>query len=225
MASRTTAGRRQHAFENIPQAGVRSDRRGNRDTPPPSAIAPSRRRSDGAAPRAPEAGAMLGAPRIVLARAEARRYFELGYQAQMARRIDEAIDLYGKSIEAQPTAEAHTFLGVGPERPAAPGRGHRPLPDGDRAGPRLRQSVQRHRGLPHRAGATRRRHPLAGAGHASAALRTAPLSPPQPGPRAHPPERLHAAIGELKAVLDIEPGHAGAREQIRELHRRLAMLN
>jgi len=41
---------------------------------------------------------------------EARRYFELAYRAQMEQRIDEAIDLYRKSIEVQPTAEAHTFL-------------------------------------------------------------------------------------------------------------------
>ena len=45
------------------------------------------------------------------ASAEARRYFELAYRAQMDQRIDEAISLYEKSIEAQPTAEAHTFLG------------------------------------------------------------------------------------------------------------------
>jgi len=38
-------------------------------------------------------------------------------------------------------------------------------------------------------------------------------------------QRLPAAIRELKAVLEIEPGHAGARGQIRELHRRLALLN
>lgn len=44
------------------------------------------------------------------ASADARRYFELGYQAQVERRIDDAIGLYEKSIKAQPTAEAHTFL-------------------------------------------------------------------------------------------------------------------
>jgi tetratricopeptide (TPR) repeat protein len=43
--------------------------------------------------------------------AEAQRCFEQGYRAQMARRLDEAVDWYKRSIAAWPTAEAHTFLG------------------------------------------------------------------------------------------------------------------
>jgi tetratricopeptide (TPR) repeat protein len=42
---------------------------------------------------------------------EARRYFELGYRAHMDQRLDEAVELYTRSIAAQPTAEAHTFRG------------------------------------------------------------------------------------------------------------------
>jgi tetratricopeptide (TPR) repeat protein len=42
---------------------------------------------------------------------EARRYFEEGYRAQMARQLGHAIDMYRRSIEVHPTAEAHTFLG------------------------------------------------------------------------------------------------------------------
>jgi tetratricopeptide (TPR) repeat protein len=43
---------------------------------------------------------------------EALRYFQAAYEAQIARReFDEAADLYKQSIEAYPTAEAHTFLG------------------------------------------------------------------------------------------------------------------
>ncbi len=42
---------------------------------------------------------------------DAQRYFELGYRAQMERRLDEAIAYYRKSIAVAPTAEAHTFLG------------------------------------------------------------------------------------------------------------------
>lgn len=42
---------------------------------------------------------------------EAQRYFQLGYKSQMDGNLDEAIDLYRKSIDLYPTAEAHTFLG------------------------------------------------------------------------------------------------------------------
>lgn len=42
---------------------------------------------------------------------EAREHFERGYEEQMAGRIDAAIESYRRSIEIQPTAEAHTFLG------------------------------------------------------------------------------------------------------------------
>jgi len=41
----------------------------------------------------------------------ARRYFEQAYEHQMRGELAEAEQLYKKSIEAQPTAEAHTFLG------------------------------------------------------------------------------------------------------------------
>jgi len=42
---------------------------------------------------------------------EAYRFFREGYDKQIAGAIDEAIDLYQKSLEIMPTAEAHTFLG------------------------------------------------------------------------------------------------------------------
>jgi tetratricopeptide (TPR) repeat protein len=41
----------------------------------------------------------------------ARQYFEQGYGAQLEGRLEEAIQLYKKSLESWPTAEAHTFLG------------------------------------------------------------------------------------------------------------------
>ena len=37
--------------------------------------------------------------------------FERAYEAQMSGAFDEAADLYRRSLEAHPTAEAHTFLG------------------------------------------------------------------------------------------------------------------
>jgi len=42
---------------------------------------------------------------------EALRLFQSAYEAQMRGDLDEAVDLYRQSIEAFPTAEAHTFLG------------------------------------------------------------------------------------------------------------------
>jgi Tfp pilus assembly protein PilF len=47
---------------------------------------------------------------------EARReaaatYFQKAYEHQMRGELDEALQLYQRSIEAHPTAEAHTFLG------------------------------------------------------------------------------------------------------------------
>jgi len=45
------------------------------------------------------------------AKREALRLFRAAYEAQMRGDLDEAVDLYKESIEAFPTAEAHTFLG------------------------------------------------------------------------------------------------------------------
>lgn len=42
---------------------------------------------------------------------EAERYFQLGYEAQMRGRLDEAVAHYRSSIAIHPTPEAHTFLG------------------------------------------------------------------------------------------------------------------
>jgi Tfp pilus assembly protein PilF len=39
------------------------------------------------------------------------RFFQEAYQHQMKKELDEAVDLYKKSITLYPTAEAHTFLG------------------------------------------------------------------------------------------------------------------
>jgi len=39
------------------------------------------------------------------------RLFRKAYEHQMKKELDEAVELYKKSIDAYPTAEAHTFLG------------------------------------------------------------------------------------------------------------------
>lgn len=44
-------------------------------------------------------------------RAEALRWWQRGHEAQMQGQLTEAIELYTRSIEIHPTAEAHTFRG------------------------------------------------------------------------------------------------------------------
>src|SRR5580765_585309 len=39
------------------------------------------------------------------------RLFQQGYEHQIKKELNEAVELYKKSIETYPTAEAHTFLG------------------------------------------------------------------------------------------------------------------
>lgn len=46
-----------------------------------------------------------------LRRFEANQLFHEAYEAQLANDYDRAIELYKRSIEMFPTAEAHTFLG------------------------------------------------------------------------------------------------------------------
>ena len=44
-------------------------------------------------------------------RREANELFQEAYEAQLAQDYERAIELYKRSIETYPTAEAHTFLG------------------------------------------------------------------------------------------------------------------
>ena len=45
------------------------------------------------------------------ARRQAAEFFRRGYAAQLEQNYVEAVELYRRSIETYPTAEAHTFLG------------------------------------------------------------------------------------------------------------------
>ena len=45
------------------------------------------------------------------AKYEAKELFQEAYEAQQAQNYEQAIELYKRSIETYPTAEAHTFLG------------------------------------------------------------------------------------------------------------------
>src|ERR1041385_1424944 len=42
---------------------------------------------------------------------QAIRFLRQAYERQMNKELDDAVQLYKKSIEAHPTADAHTFLG------------------------------------------------------------------------------------------------------------------
>jgi tetratricopeptide (TPR) repeat protein len=44
-------------------------------------------------------------------RDEAMRFLSMAYEFQMQGQLDQAIAYYKKSLEVEPTAEAHTFLG------------------------------------------------------------------------------------------------------------------
>jgi Tfp pilus assembly protein PilF len=143
----------------------------------------------------------------------------------MERRIDEAIALYEKSIAAEPTAEAHTFLGWAMS-----------------AQNRLQEAIAHCRtaieidpdfGNPYNdIGAY-----LIELGRPDEAIPwlQRAMRAPRYEPRHFPHlnlarvhilgNRLTDAVRELRAVLEFEPGHMGARAQIRDLHRRLAMMN
>ena len=45
------------------------------------------------------------------ARTRAVEFFRRAYEAQVEKNYEEAVELYRRSIETYPTAEAHTFLG------------------------------------------------------------------------------------------------------------------
>jgi Tfp pilus assembly protein PilF len=47
----------------------------------------------------------------VEAKKEAWDYFQKAYERQMKGELEEAVTLYKRSLDAHPTAEAHTFLG------------------------------------------------------------------------------------------------------------------
>ena len=54
---------------------------------------------------------LIGDDESPVAKLEARKLFHQAYQAQMENHYEQAIELYRRSIETYPTAEAHTFLG------------------------------------------------------------------------------------------------------------------
>ena len=58
-----------------------------------------------------EGEVLIGDEKSPLAKLEAKKLFQEAYQAQTENNYGQAIELYLRSIETFPTAEAHTFLG------------------------------------------------------------------------------------------------------------------
>src|SRR5262249_50791826 len=153
---------------------------------------------------------------------DAQRHFQRAYEAQMSGRLEEAVEHYRRSIEIQPTAEAHTFLGwalsyLGRHEDAI-------------AECRIAISIDPDFGNPYNdIGAY-----LIELDRADEAVewleraKTAPRYEPRHYPyfnlarvyvRQH---KIQDAIRELRGAVAIEPGYTAAH---RELHRLLGMLN
>lgn len=156
---------------------------------------------------------------------EARRYFELGYRAHMNQRLEEAIDLYTRSIAAQPTAEAHTFLGWAY---SAQRRLEEAIAECKTA-----ISIDPDFGNPYNdIGAYlidlgRPEEAVDWLERAKRARRYEPRHYPYFNlARVYVSQnRIIDAMRELRRAVEIEPGYAVARQQMRELHRRLGTLN
>ena len=153
---------------------------------------------------------------------EARRALEEAYRVQMDGRLEEAATLYKQSLAFYPTAEAHTFLGwvysMQHRWDEAIAECHRAIavdpafgnPYND-IGAYLIQLGRLDEAVPWLE-------------RAKGAARYEPRHYPHINlGRIHVIRNdIAAAVRELRAAVDIEPGHASAR---RELHRLLGMLN
>jgi len=153
---------------------------------------------------------------------EAREYFERGYRAQMAGRLDEAIECYRRSLAICPSAEAHTFIGWAL---SYQGKHEEAIAECRHA-----IAVDPTFGNPYNdIGAY-----LIELGREEEAIgwleraKTAPRYEPRHYPylnlawiyaRQH---KVREAIDQLQSVIAIEPEHTGARK---ELHRLIGMLN
>ena len=153
---------------------------------------------------------------------EAREYFERGYRAQMAGRLDEAIECYRRSLAICPSAEAHTFIGWAL---SYQGKHEEAIAECRHA-----IAVDPTFGNPYNdIGAY-----LIELGREEEAIewleraKTAPRYEPRHYPylnlawiyaRQH---KVREAIGQLESVIAIEPEHTVARK---ELHRLIGMLN
>ena len=91
---------------------------------------------------------------------QATKLWQEAYRYQMEGELDRAIERYQRSIEAHPTAEAHTFLGWTLSVQGRLEEDHRSVSPGDRDRPRVRQSAERHRGLSDATGQAGRGDPM-----------------------------------------------------------------
>jgi Tfp pilus assembly protein PilF len=153
---------------------------------------------------------------------EAARYLERAYRAHMDGQLEEAIELYNKSLASCPTAEAHTFLGwvysmqrrledaIACCRRAIevdPAFGN---PYNDIGAylielGRIEDAIPWLERAKHATRYEPRHYPYINLGHVHVMRNDIP-----------------AAVRELRAAVAIEPGHTAARQ---ELHRLLGLLN
>jgi Tfp pilus assembly protein PilF len=155
-------------------------------------------------------------------RAEAQRHFQLGYEAHMQGRFEEAVAHYQRSIGLYPTAEAHTFLGWA--------YSHQGRPDEAIAQCKIAISVDPDFGNPYNdIGAYlielgREEEAVPWLERAKQAARYEPRHYPYFNrARIHiKRHEIHEAIRELEGALALEPSYAAAR---RELHRLRGLLN
>ena len=153
---------------------------------------------------------------------EARELFERGYEAQEAGRLDEAVDLYERSLAIHQSAEAHTFIGWALHQQ---GKDEEAIEACHRA-----IAVDPAFGNPYNdIGAY-----LIDLGREDEAIewleraKTAPRYEPRHYPYLNlariyaGQHKVREAIGQLESAIAIEPAHPGARK---ELHRLIGMLN
>ena len=153
---------------------------------------------------------------------DARRSLERAYTAHMDGRLEEAIELYQESISLSPTAEAHTFLGwvysMQRRWEEAIAECHRAIAvDPEFGNPyndigaylielgRLDEAILWLERAKQAVRYEPRHYPHINLGHIHVIRND-----------------ITSAVRELRAALDIDPGHTSAR---RELHRLLGMLN
>ena len=155
-------------------------------------------------------------------RTRAAALFQEAYEAQMRGDLREAVRLYERSLEAHPTAEAHTFLGWTWSFLGDLDRGHRLLQARDRGGPDLREPVQRHRRVPDRARRSSTR-PSPGWSGPSSRRATRRRSFPRfnLGRVYLAREMLSAALREFEEALDVQPGYEPAIRAIAAVKRKL----
>ena len=156
------------------------------------------------------------------ARDQAQRYFDEAYAAQMKGDLERATAGYRKSIECQPTAEAHTFLGWTYSFKGDLEAAIRECCAAIRIDPDFGNPYNDIGSYLIKLG--RHQDAIAWLQKAMAAPRYEPRHYPHVNlARVYAKQgKVHEAIAELRQALRIEPGYRPARA---ELHRLVGLLN